>query len=158
FLFGADMNTTTEILLAIGSLAALVALTLAALRRRSRRIAQSLAYVKGVRYVLSDAPDEAIDQLTRAVELNPNTGGQSIETYFALGKLFRRKGDLERAIRLHQNILLRPGLAPEIKREAQLELAIDLQKAGFKTRSAEAFEKYLAEVPNHPEALKLLRE
>ena len=46
-----------------------------------------------------------IDQLTRAAELNPGSSAASIETYFALGKLFRRKGDLERALRLHQNIM-----------------------------------------------------
>ena len=115
-----------------------------------------MAYIKGVQYLLSDSPDAAIDQLTRAVQINPSQ--VSIETYFALGKLFRRKGNLTRAIRLHQNILLSPGLAPESKREAQLQLAIDLQGSGMHSRATEAFEKFLAESGPQPEALRRLRE
>jgi lipopolysaccharide biosynthesis regulator YciM len=156
--YGRAMREALQIAGWVGLGVLISAVIAAAIRRRARRIAEALAYVKGVRYVLSDAPDAAIGELTRAVELNPQTSGQSIETYFALGKLFRRKGDLERAIRLHQNILLRPGLPVEIKREAQFELAIDLQRAGLHSRAIESFEKFLAEEPAHPEALQRLRE
>jgi lipopolysaccharide biosynthesis regulator YciM len=141
----------------VGALAA-VALVSAGGRRRARRLDESLAYLRGMRFLLSDSPDAAIDQLTRAIALNPNSTRAAMETYFALGKLYRRKGDLERAIHLHQNILLRPGLPAEIKREAQFELAIDLHASGLLARSAEAFELVLKQEPAHAEALRFLRE
>ncbi|MBS2031016.1 MAG: tetratricopeptide repeat protein [Deltaproteobacteria bacterium] len=152
------MTPSQEIALAVAASAVVAAIVIGAVRRRARRIAEAVAYVRGVHYVLSDAPDAAIGELTRAVELNPSASQSSIETYFALGKLFRRKGDLEHAIRLHQNILLRPGLPAESKRQAQLELALDLQRAGMLSRAVEAFEKFLAEAPTHPEALAGLRQ
>lgn len=151
------MTPSQEIALGIAAASAVAALVLASMRRRARRIAEAVAYLRGVHHVLSDAPDAAIGELTRAAELKALAGESSMETYFALGKLFRRKGDLEQAIRLHRNIILRPGLAAEVKREAQLELALDLQKAGLLGQAAEAYEKFLAEAPEHPEALAGLR-
>jgi lipopolysaccharide biosynthesis regulator YciM len=147
-----------ELALGGGIAALLAAAFFGALRRRARRVAETIAYLRGVHYVLSDAPEAAIGELTRAAALNPNAATSSIETYFALGKLFRRKGDLEHAIRLHQNILLQPGLPVAVKRQAQLELAIDLHKAGLLGQAVEAYEKFLADEPTHAEALLQLRQ
>lgn len=128
-----------------------------AARRRAEREAESRAWVKGVRYVLSDAPDAAIDQVTRGLEL-ANEGAPAIDGYFALARLYRRKGELERAIRLHQNLLLRPGLSAEVKLEARFELATDLHRAGLHDKAAESFEQFLAERPGDAEALARLRQ
>ena len=75
---------------------ALVALV-AVLSRKGRTEHEARAYLAGFTYVLSDDPDAAIAELSKVAQLNT----QTLETYFALGALFRRKGDLERAIRLH---------------------------------------------------------
>jgi lipopolysaccharide assembly protein B len=88
------------------ALAALLALV-AVLLRKGKTEDQARAYLAGVTYVLLDDPDAAIAELSKAAQLNT----QTLEAYFALGTLFRRKGDLDRAIRLHRNILLRPGSA-----------------------------------------------
>lgn len=121
------------------ALAALIALW-AALTRKERKEDEALAYLKGVTYVLSGDPDAAIAELSRAAQLNT----QTVETYFALGALFRRKGDSDRAIRLHRNMLLRPGLSAEVKRRAELELALDYRQAGLKDQAAEVLEKLIA--------------
>src|SRR5687768_3849934 len=122
--------------------------------RKLRSESEARAYLAGVHYVLSGDPDAAIAELSRAAGLN----SQTLETYFALGQLFRRKGELERAIRLHTNILLRAGLSPEIKRRAQLNLALDYRRSGLKTRAAEMFERLLEEDPGHREGIVQYRQ
>lgn len=126
--------------------------------RRRRFVDETRAYLKGVHYLLSDNPDAAIEELTRVVKVNTET----IETYFALGGLFRRKGDIERAIRIHQNILLRPGL-PEVARvEARFQLAVDYRKAGMLRQARETFEQVVEPPPKDKgrlaEALTQLRD
>lgn len=132
--------------------AALVALV-TVLSRKGRTEDRARAYLAGFTYVLSDDPDAAIAELSRAARLSTET----LETYFALGALFRRKGDLERAIRLHQNILLRPGLGPEVKRRAQLALANDYRRSGLGDKAEEVLTRVLQDEPDHPEALLRLR-
>jgi lipopolysaccharide biosynthesis regulator YciM len=131
---------------------AVVAL-LAVLSRKGRTEDRARAYLAGVTYVLSDDPDAAIAELSRAARLSTET----LETYFALGALFRRKGDLERAIRLHQNIVLRPGLGPEVKRRAQLALAQDYRRSGLADKAEEVLTRVLQDEPDNPEALLRLR-
>lgn len=135
---------------AVGAVAAL----LAVLSRKERTEGKARAFLAGFTYVLSDDPDAAIAELSRAVKLDT----EALETYFALGALFRRKGDLERAIRLHSNIVLRPGLPPEVKRRAQFALAHDYRRGALKDKAAETLEKILAEVPDHRDALILSRQ
>jgi lipopolysaccharide biosynthesis regulator YciM len=135
-------------ILGITAAGALVAL-FAALFRKGRTEHQARAYLAGFTYVLSDDADAAIAELSKAAQLDP----QTLETYFALGALFRRKGELDRAIRLHRNILLRPGLSVEVKRRAELALALDYKRSSLKDKATEIFEKLLLEEPDHPEAL-----
>lgn len=135
------------------ALAALAALVLV-LSRKGRTEDEARAYLAGFTYVLSDDPDAAIVELSKAAQLNR----QTLETYFALGALFRRKGDLERAIRLHSNILLRPGLGSDLKRRAQLALALDYRRAGLRGRAAETLEKVLEDEPRNVTALVRYRQ
>jgi len=114
----------------LAGLALLLALGIALQRRR----VEARAYLRGVRYVLSDDPDAAIEALSDAARLG---SPEAVETYLALGALFRRTGDMARAVRLHRNMLLRPGLSPEHRREVELELAEDYRRGGM-TGEAEA--------------------
>jgi len=126
---------------------------LAALSRKRNTEDASRAYLAGVRYVLSDEPDAAIAELSRAAQLNTGT----TETYFALAALMRRKGELAWAIRLGQNMLLKPQLQPEVRRRARLELALDYRRAGMQDRARETFEALVVDPPVQPEALVAYR-
>src|SRR5262249_24522716 len=104
--------------LAAPAVVAVLALLAALSRKRSTEDA-SRAYLAGVRYVLSDEPDAAIAELSRAAQLNTGT----TETYFALAALMRRKGELAWPLRLGPNILLKPQLHPHARRRARQEPA-----------------------------------
>lgn len=138
--------------LAATAVVAVLAL-LAALSRKRNTEDASRAYLAGVRYVLSDEPDAAIAELSRAAQLNTGT----TETYFALAALMRRKGELAWAIRLGQNMLLKPQLQPDVRRRARLELALDYRRAGMQDRARETFEALVADPPLQPEALAAFR-
>src|SRR6476620_10472217 len=97
-------------------------------------------YFKGLNHLLNDQPDKAIDSFIEIVKLDP----ESSELHYALGNLFRRRGETERAIRVHQNLLARPDLPPEHKAQAQFELGQVYLKAGLLDRAEEAFNKLVA--------------
>lgn len=92
-------------------------------------------YFKGLNFLLNEQPDKAIDAFIEIVKLDPET----IELHFALGSLFRRRGEIERAIRVHQNLLARPDLPQEHQVHAQYELGQDYLKAGLLDRAEETF-------------------
>ena len=117
------------IVLLAGALALLV-------ERLLRRRKEARAYLKGVRYVLSDDPDGAIAVLSDAARLGTP---EAVDTYLALGALFRRTGDLARAIRLHRNMLLRPGLDPARRVEVERELAHDYRRGGMLEEALAAY-------------------
>ncbi len=79
----------------------------------------------------------AIDALSRVVANNSD----SVETYLALGNLYRSQGELERAIQIRQNLIVRPGLDNDFKGRAYFELGRDFKRAGFMDRSLKAFQK-----------------
>ena len=116
---------------ALGWVAARV--DLRALLTESRTLPRS--YFKGLNFLLSEQPDRAIDAFIEVVKLDPET----IELHFALGNLFRRRGEIERAIRMHQNLLNRPDLPEEERQHAMFELATDYLKAGLLDRAEETF-------------------
>ncbi|MEZ2721516.1 lipopolysaccharide assembly protein LapB [Paenalcaligenes hominis] len=94
------------------------------------------SYFKGLNFLLNEEPDQAIDAFIEVAKLDPET----TELHFALGSLFRRRGEMERAIRVHQSLLARTDL-PEVDREnAQFEIAQDFLKAGMLDRAEAAFE------------------
>jgi lipopolysaccharide biosynthesis regulator YciM len=106
-----------------------------------RRRVEARAYLKGVRYVLSDEPDAAIEALSDAARLGSS---EAYETYLALGALFRRTGDLAHAIRLHKNMLLRAGLEPAQRLEVERELGHDYRRGGMLEESVEVFRRLAA--------------
>ena len=110
-------------------------------------------YFKGLNHLLNDQPDKAIDSFIEIVKLDP----ESSDMHFALGNLFRRRGETERAIRVHQNLLARPDLPSEQKAHAQYELGIDYLKAGLLDRAEETF-NLLVDTPYAVQARKSLLE
>ncbi len=116
---------------ALGWVAARV--DLRALLTESRSLPRS--YFKGLNFLLSEQPDRAIDAFIEVVKLDPET----IELHFALGSLFRRRGETERAIRMHHNLLNRPDLPEEERTHAMFELGVDYLKAGLLDRAEESF-------------------
>ncbi|MHB8535688.1 MAG: lipopolysaccharide assembly protein LapB [Sulfuricaulis sp.] len=110
------------------------------------------AYFKGLNFLLNEQPDKAIEVFIRVLEVNSET----VETHLALGNLFRRRGEVERAIRIHQNLIARPTLDRDQRSHALLELGQDYFKAGLFDRAENLFLE-LAEIRVHSEqALKLL--
>ncbi len=85
------------------------------------------AYFKGLNHLLNEQQDQAIDAFIEAVQKDPETS----ELHFALGNLFRRRGEYERAIRVHQHLLARADLSASDHDHAQYELAMDFLKAGL---------------------------
>lgn len=86
---------------------------------------------KGLNYLLQEQPDKAIDTFIDLVEVDSDT----VETHLALGSLFRKRGEVERAIRIHQNIIARPNLETEQRESAIYELALDYYKTGLFDRA-----------------------
>jgi lipopolysaccharide biosynthesis regulator YciM len=137
------------IALAAGALVGVV-VVLTVDRRRRRDEAQ--AYLKGVRSVISGDPDAAIEALSDAARLGTP---EAVDTYLALGALFRRTGDLSRAVRLHRNMLLGPALDPARRPEVERELAEDYRRSGM---LAEAADIYGRLAPADPAAAEGLRD
>jgi lipopolysaccharide biosynthesis regulator YciM len=92
-------------------------------------------YVKGLNFLLSDQPDKAVDHFIALLEVDNET----IETHLALGNLFRQRGEVERSIRIHQNLIARPSLTREQRDLALLQLGKDFYQAGLFDRSEEIF-------------------
>jgi lipopolysaccharide assembly protein B len=93
------------------------------------------SYFRGLNFLLNEQPDQAIDAFIEVVKLDPET----IELHFALGNLFRRRGETDRAIRVHQNLLGRADLPVSERDHALFELGQDFLKAGLLDRAEEAF-------------------
>lgn len=111
------------------------------------------SYFRGLNFLISEQPDKAIEAFTEALKADSNT----LELHFALGSLFRRTGEMDRAIRLHQGLLEREGLAEPQKLMALAELAQDYLKAGLFDRAEEIFIK-LTETRYANSALRALLE
>jgi len=93
------------------------------------------AYFKGLNFLLNEQPDKAIEVFIKVLEVDSETA----ETHLALGNLFRRRGEVERAIRIHQNLIARPTLDKEQRSQALLELGQDYLKAGLFDRAENLF-------------------
>jgi len=92
-------------------------------------------YFKGLNYVLNEQPDKAIEVFVKMLEVDSET----VETHLALGNLFRRRGEVDRAIRIHQNLIARPNLNREQRALALLELGMDYMKSGLLDRAESLF-------------------
>ena len=92
-------------------------------------------YFKGLNFVLNEQPDKAIEVFIRMLEVDSET----VETHLALGNLFRRRGEVDRAIRIHQNLIARPTLNKEQRAHALLELGMDYMRSGLLDRAEGLF-------------------
>ena len=95
------------------------------------------AYFKGLNFLLNEQQDQAIDAFIEAVQSDPDTS----ELHFALGNLFRRRGEYERAVRVHEHLLSRGDLSAADRNRAQYALALDYLKAGLLDRADAALQK-----------------
>lgn len=105
-------------------------------REFQKQVKQSLPslphdYYKGLNFILNEQPDKAIDVFMKLSELDDGT----VEIHLALGSLFRRRGEVDRAIRLHQNLVNRSSLSTELYIQALQELAMDYMSAGLLDRA-----------------------
>ena len=115
---------------------------------RNRQKALSSSYFRGLNYLLNEQPDKAIEVFLAIAEINRDT----VETHLALGNLFRRRGEMDKAIRFHKHIITRPSLTNEQRSQALLELGEDYMRAGLLDRAERLFSELLdhdprAEVP-----------
>ena len=111
------------------------------------------SYFKGLNFLLNEQPDKAIEAFIEVVKVDPET----VELHFALGSLFRRRGEYDRAIRMHQHLLERDDLGAEQRAMALFELGQDYLKAGILDRAEEIFHR-LADGTNAGEARRFLLE
>ncbi|MDR2207615.1 MAG: lipopolysaccharide assembly protein LapB [Azoarcus sp.] len=95
------------------------------------------SYLSGLNFLLNEQPDKAIDSFVEAVRIDP----QTVELHFALGSLFRRRGETDRAIRIHQLLVDREDLTEEQRLQALGELGQDFLKAGLLDRAEAVFLK-----------------
>lgn len=105
------------------------------LREENRRAPK--AYFKGLNYLLNEQQDQAIDAFIEAVQNDPDT----TELHFALGNLFRRRGEYNRAVRVHEHLLSRGDLSRADRERAQHALALDFLKAGLLDRAEDALRR-----------------
>jgi lipopolysaccharide biosynthesis regulator YciM len=96
-----------------------------------------VSYFKGLNFLLNEQPDKAIEAFIEVVKVDPET----VELHFALGSLFRRRGEYDRAIRMHQHLLERADLGGEQRAAALFELGQDYLKAGILDRAEDVFQK-----------------
>ncbi|RRJ84232.1 lipopolysaccharide assembly protein LapB [Aestuariirhabdus litorea] len=126
--------------------------------RKRRKKAENLSqeYFVGLNYLLNDQPDEAIETFIRALDITSESA-ETFETRITLGRLYGRRGEIERAIQVHQGLLAKPSLSYQQSLRVQLELARDYLSAGLLDR-AEALLRDIAKAENsiRYDALKLL--
>jgi len=109
--------------------------------RRRRRARRRERYLEGLRFLLDDKPERALEVFLGLAANDDET----IDTHFALGSLYRRRGEVDRAIRVHQSLVDRPGIDPRYRDAAMTELARDYARAGLYDRA----EKLLLQLAEH---------
>lgn len=118
------------------------------------RLRVSADYYKGINYFLNEQPDKAIDVFIRMLEVDSET----VEPHLALGNLFRRRGEVDRAIRIHQNLIARPSLSKLQRNQALLELGHDYLQAGLLDRAESLLEELVDRDTGNNQALTLLKD
>lgn len=119
--------------------------------QESRALPRS--YFTGLNFLLNEQPDRAIDSFLEVARVD----SQTVELHFALGNLFRRRGETERAIRMHQNLLDLPDVEEKHRLHAMIELGQDFLRAGLLDRAEEIFNR-LQDTPQATEAKRYLLE
>ncbi len=113
---------------------------------------QPKAYFKGLNHLLNEQQDQAIDAFIEAVQQDPDTS----ELHFALGNLFRRRGEFERAVRVHEHLLARADLSQDDRQRARHALALDFLKAGLLDRAEDNLQELLGSPLENQALLALL--
>jgi lipopolysaccharide biosynthesis regulator YciM len=111
-------------------------------------------YLKGLNYLLSDQPDRGVDVFVHMLELGPDT----FDTYLALGNFFRKRGEVDRAIRIHLNLIDESSIDGEQRSDALLELGQDYLRAGLLDRAEAVFQELLRNNIRRPQVLPWLLE
>lgn len=112
----------------------------------------SQRYFTGLNYLLNEQPDKAIDTFIELLQVDSET----VETHLALGNLFRRRGEVDRAIRIHQNLIARPNLTADIRKLSLLELAHDYMAAGLFDRAESLFQELVKDKESRIDSLNQL--
>ncbi|MBX3161272.1 MAG: hypothetical protein KF773_35245 [Deltaproteobacteria bacterium] len=121
--------------------------------RQLRRTARhSKAYMRALSHLIARDHDTVVSELRTVVEENVD----DVEPYFALGAMFRSRGENERAIRVHQALALRERDKRKLRQRAMYELGLDFRGAGMPRRATRAMEQVLLEEPGHEGALRVL--
>ena len=121
--------------------------------RQLRRTARhSKAYMRALAHLIARDHDTVVSELRTVVEENVD----DVEPYFALGAMFRTRGEHERAIRVHQALALRERDKRKLRQRAMYELGLDFRAAGMPRRATRAMEEVLLEEPGHEGALRAL--
>src|SRR3954468_14987149 len=121
--------------------------------RQLRRTARhARAYMKALSFLIARDHDTVINELRTVVDENI----EDVEPYFALGAMFRSRGEHERAIRVHQALALRERDKRKLRQRAMYELGLDFRAAGMPRRATRAMEEVLLEEPGHEGALRAL--
>ncbi|MCG9722763.1 lipopolysaccharide assembly protein LapB [Shewanella sp. Isolate7] len=104
-------------------------------KQNNKRKQLSRDYFTGLNFLLSNESDKAVDLFISMLDVDDDT----IDTHLSLGSLFRKRGEVDRSIRIHQNLIARPTLTTEQRDIAMMELGKDYLAAGFYDRAEEIF-------------------
>jgi lipopolysaccharide biosynthesis regulator YciM len=141
------------VLLALSVIVILLSMTYWRNRNKStRRSHFSTEYFKGLNYLLNDEQGKALDIFVKLVE----TDWETIDTHFALGKIFRKNGETDKAIKIHQGLIARPSLPERYHNRVLLELGYDYLGAGWFDRAEGLFKEVLIHDPGSEKALQNL--
>jgi lipopolysaccharide assembly protein B len=148
------MNT---LLLALAAASIVVLMVALLLRQQGRQdtVAQQedervMPLLRGINYLLADEPDRALQQMVQVARLR----SEAADVYLALGEMFRAKGEIGRAVRIHQNLLARPDLPSTMRLHARLALGKDFQTGGLIDRALREYDKALNVKPDELMALE----
>lgn len=109
-------------------------------------------YLKGLNFLLNEETDKAVEVFVKMLEVDSET----VETHLAVGKLFRKRGEVDRALRIHQNLIARPHLEPFIRDQAMFELGQDYLSAGMIDRAERIFQELIKSETMADHALQAL--
>src|SRR5690242_4385196 len=109
-------------------------------------------YLVGLNFLLNEETDKAVDIFVKMLEVDSDT----VETHLAVGKLFRRRGEVDRAIRIHQNLIARPQLEKVYREQSLYELGQDYLSAGMLDRAERIFLELVSAKSHSAQALRTL--
>ncbi|MBU0656538.1 MAG: hypothetical protein KJ914_15555 [Gammaproteobacteria bacterium] len=121
--------------------------------RQEKRKEISVRFVRGINFLLSEEPDKALDVFLNYPEIDENTAN----TFLLLGNLFRNRGEINRALRIHQNLVARSDLSKAQRMSAMLALGEDFFAAGMLDRAESVFTELLKDDPKRADACEPLR-